>query len=218
MVRIHDLRKIAAYLYEIPPSFRPDMRVPARFYADEALIENVLADRCLEQLVNTATLPGVVNHVLAMPDMHQGYGFPIGGVVATALPDGVISPGGVGYDINCGVRLLASRMSAEEIRPHLDALASALVLFLLGLLIGDAVEKHFEFGEGIGRQRFGIYLQIGGLFAGDRVTGFPAVHLKEKHGAVRDERAMPAKPIEPATTRYRLLVSGSDLRTLGNEP
>ena len=126
MVRIHDLRRIAAYLYEIPPSFRPDMRVPARFYADEALIENVLADRSIEQLVNTATLPGVVNHVLAMPDMHQGYGFPIGGVVATALPDGVISPGGVGYDINCGVRLLASRMNAEEIRPHLDAVASAL--------------------------------------------------------------------------------------------
>jgi tRNA-splicing ligase RtcB (3'-phosphate/5'-hydroxy nucleic acid ligase) len=126
MVRIHDLRRIDAFLYEIPSSFRPDMRVPARFYADEALIENVLADRSLEQLVNTATLPGVVNHVLAMPDMHQGYGFPIGGVVATALPDGVISPGGVGYDINCGVRLLASRIDAEEIGPHLDTLASAL--------------------------------------------------------------------------------------------
>lgn len=126
MVRLHDLRRIDAYLYEIPSSFRPDMRVPARFYADDALIENVLADRSLEQLINTATLPGVVNHVLAMPDMHQGYGFPIGGVVATELPDGVISPGGVGYDINCGVRLLASRMSAEEIQPHLDAVASAL--------------------------------------------------------------------------------------------
>jgi len=126
MVNIRDLRRIDAYLYEIPASFRADMRVPARFYADETLIENVLGDRSLEQLVNTATLPGVVNHVLAMPDMHQGYGFPIGGVVATALPDGVISPGGVGYDINCGVRLLASHLSVADIRPHLDDLASAL--------------------------------------------------------------------------------------------
>jgi tRNA-splicing ligase RtcB (3'-phosphate/5'-hydroxy nucleic acid ligase) len=126
MVHFPDLRRIDAFLYEIPPSFRPDMRVPARFYADESLIDGVLGDRSLEQLVNTATLPGVVRHVLAMPDMHQGYGFPIGGVVATALPDGVISPGGVGYDINCGVRLLASQLSVEEIRPHLDDLASAL--------------------------------------------------------------------------------------------
>ncbi len=126
MVRIRDLRRIDTYLYEIPPSFRPDMRVPARFYTDEALIENILRDRSLEQLVNTATLPGVVNQVLAMPDMHQGYGFPIGGVVATALPDGVISPGGVGYDINCGVRLLASQIDVEAIRPHLDDLATML--------------------------------------------------------------------------------------------
>lgn len=126
MVRIRDLHRIDAYLYEIPSSFRPDMRVPARFYADEALIDNILGDRSLEQLVNTATLPGVVEHVLAMPDMHQGYGFPIGGVVATALPDGVISPGGVGYDINCGVRLLAGQMDVEAVRPYLDDLATAL--------------------------------------------------------------------------------------------
>jgi tRNA-splicing ligase RtcB len=126
MVRIRDLRRIDAYLYEIPRSFRPDMRVPARFYADESLIDGILGDRSLEQLINTASLPGVVHHVLAMPDMHQGYGFPIGGVVATALPDGVISPGGVGYDINCGVRLLASRLDVQEIEPHLDGLASAL--------------------------------------------------------------------------------------------
>jgi tRNA-splicing ligase RtcB len=126
MVHIHDLCRIDAYLYEIPTSWRADMRVPARFYADEALLAGIRGDRSLEQLINTATLPGVVNHVLAMPDMHQGYGFPIGGVVATALPDGVISPGGVGYDINCGVRLLASQLSAEEIHPYLDDVASAL--------------------------------------------------------------------------------------------
>ena len=102
------------------------MHVPARFYADAVLLEGVKNDRSLEQLVNTATLPGAVKYALAMPDIHQGYGFPIGGVVATQLPDGVISPGGVGYDINCGVRLLATHLEQEEIAPHLDDLTSAL--------------------------------------------------------------------------------------------
>jgi tRNA-splicing ligase RtcB len=126
MITAHDFKRIDKFLYEIPASFRDDMRVPARFYADEELLKAVTGDRSLEQLVNTATLPGVVHYVLAMPDMHQGYGFPIGGVVATELPDGVISPGGVGYDINCGVRLMASHVTAEEIRPCLDDLASSL--------------------------------------------------------------------------------------------
>jgi len=119
-------QKIGEFLYEIPVSFREGMRVPARFYADDELVAAMTGDRSLEQLVNTAALPGVVRYVLAMPDMHQGYGFPIGGVVATALPDGVISPGGVGYDINCGVRLLASHLDAEQVAPHLDDLASAI--------------------------------------------------------------------------------------------
>ena len=126
MANIRGFQKIDEFLYEIPASFREGMRVSARFYADDELAAAMTGDRSLEQLVNTATLPGVVGHVLAMPDMHQGYGFPIGGVVATALPDGVISPGGVGYDINCGVRLLASHLSAEQVAPHLDELASAL--------------------------------------------------------------------------------------------
>jgi tRNA-splicing ligase RtcB len=121
-----DFKQVDEYVYEIPQSFRQDMRVPARFYADSELLEAVMADKCLEQLINTATLPGIVRYALAMPDIHQGYGFPIGGVVATRLPDGVISPGGVGYDINCGVRLLATHLTQEEVLPHLDSLASAL--------------------------------------------------------------------------------------------
>jgi tRNA-splicing ligase RtcB len=126
MVERGDLKRIGKFLYEIPQSFRDDMRVPAHFYADPILLEGVLGDKSLEQLVNTTTLPGIVNYALAMPDIHQGYGFPIGGVVATAWPDGVISPGGVGYDINCGVRLLASHLERAEIDPYLDKLASAL--------------------------------------------------------------------------------------------
>src|SRR5687768_8724286 len=110
-----ELRQLDETLWEIPASARRDMRVPARVFADPELLEAIRADRSLEQLQNVATLPGIVDAALAMPDIHQGYGFPVGGVAATALPDGVVSPGGVGYDINCGVRLLALPLSDEEL-------------------------------------------------------------------------------------------------------
>ncbi len=121
-----DFRRVSEHVWEIPPTFRKDMRVPARLYADEALLDQALTDKSLEQLLNTATLPGIVKYAIAMPDIHQGYGFPIGGVIATRLPEGIISPGGVGYDINCGVRLLASHIEAEEVRAYLDDLAVAI--------------------------------------------------------------------------------------------
>ena len=126
MVKRSDFKRISDYIFEVPRSYRHDMRVPARLYADDVLLEEALDDKSLEQLVNTATLPGVACWALAMPDIHQGYGFPIGGVVATELPDGVISPGGVGYDINCGVRLLGTHLDYEDVQPYLDDLASAL--------------------------------------------------------------------------------------------
>jgi len=118
--------RAADCIWEIPRTFRDDMRVPARLYADEELLDAALADNSVPQLVNTATLPGVIGHAIAMPDIHQGYGFPIGGVVATRLPGGVISPGGVGYDINCGIRLLVSAASVDEVNPYLKDIASSL--------------------------------------------------------------------------------------------
>lgn len=126
MVEIRDFKQLDKHLFEVPASFRSDMRVAARFYADEELLKGVVADSSLLQLINTATLPGIVKYALAMPDIHQGYGFPIGGVVATELPDGIISPGGVGYDINCGVRLLATRLDENALDPYLDDLATIL--------------------------------------------------------------------------------------------
>jgi tRNA-splicing ligase RtcB len=126
MVDKKDMKRIADYLYEIPKEYREDMRVPARIYADEKLLEATFHDRSLEQLVNTASLPGIVSYALAMPDIHQGYGFTIGGVAATRYPSGVISPGGVGYDINCGVRLLISNMEADEVKPYISTLIGAL--------------------------------------------------------------------------------------------
>ncbi|NLG48736.1 MAG: RtcB family protein [Chloroflexi bacterium] len=121
-----DLIQVEPLVYEVPASYREDMRVPARVYADEYILDMAAEDNSLEQLVNTATLPGVVRYTLAMPDVHQGYGFPIGGVAAMSLSDGVISPGGVGYDINCGVRLLRSSIEAEALRPYMDDLMTAL--------------------------------------------------------------------------------------------
>src|ERR671936_1343278 len=109
-------------LWEVPASARPDMRVPARVFADDALFEAIERDGSLDQLENVATLPGVVGAALAMPDAHQGYGFPVGGVAATELPDGVVSPGGVGYDINCGVRLLALPLTEQELEKRREPL------------------------------------------------------------------------------------------------
>ncbi len=126
MVRKQDFRRVSPVVWEIPASYRQDMRVPVRIFASEALLEDALGDKSVDQAVNAATLPGLVGHVVVMPDVHQGYGFPIGGVAATRLPDGVISPGGIGYDINCGVRLMATRVTAQEAEPHLQDLASAL--------------------------------------------------------------------------------------------
>jgi tRNA-splicing ligase RtcB len=109
------IEPVGEQLWEIPASARADMRVPARLFADRDLLAAIERDRSLEQLVNVATLPGIVEAALAMPDIHQGYGFPVGGVAATEPPDGVVSPGGVGYDINCGVRLLALPIGVEEL-------------------------------------------------------------------------------------------------------
>ena len=119
-------RKISDFEWEIPQTFRSDMRVAVRIFMSEALLQAALDDLSLEQAVNVATLPGLAGPVVVMPDMHQGYGFPIGGVAATVFPQGVISPGGIGYDINCGVRLLSSSIRLEEVGPFLGDLAAAL--------------------------------------------------------------------------------------------
>jgi tRNA-splicing ligase RtcB len=129
MIPLSVFQKISDYEWEIPKTHRADMRVPVRFFATQKILEAASKDLSLEQAVNSATLPGLVGRVMVMPDMHQGYGFPIGGVAATALPDGVISPGGIGYDINCGVRLLGSSISFDEAEPYLEDLAIALDQF-----------------------------------------------------------------------------------------
>jgi tRNA-splicing ligase RtcB len=120
------LERLGPYLWEIPADAKPGMRVPARVVADDALIGHLRSDASLDQLANGATLPGIVRAALAMPDIRQGYGLPVGGVVATDAEHGVVSPGAIGFDINCGVRLLRTNLERDEVAPKLQALADGL--------------------------------------------------------------------------------------------
>ena len=112
----HQLKKLDDYRFLVPRGTKPGMLTDALIFTDEGLLKDLLKDLSLEQAINVAMLPGIVGRSLAMPDIHQGYGFPIGGVAATdPHRDGVVSPGGVGFDINCGVRLLGSSLTREEL-------------------------------------------------------------------------------------------------------
>ena len=120
------LRRVDDYRWEVPLSYKEGMLVPGLIYADDRLIQSIVSDQALEQVANVAFLPGIVYASLAMPDIHWGYGFPVGGIAATSLDDGVISPGGVGFDINCGVRMLRTDLTESEVRPRLEDLVDAL--------------------------------------------------------------------------------------------
>ncbi len=121
------LNKIHDWLWEIPREYDKGMRVPGRIYASEKLLKTIRQDEALRQVANVAHLPGIVRYAFAMPDIHWGYGFPIGGMAATDPNEGgVISPGGIGYDINCGVRLVRTNLTAEEVRPKLKTLVATL--------------------------------------------------------------------------------------------
>ena len=120
------LRKIDDYRWEIPKSYKQGMSVPGLIFTSEAMLGHIFEEQVFQQVANVACLPGIVQYSLAMPDIHWGYGFPIGGVAATRVEDGVVSPGGVGFDINCGVRLLRTNLTAEEVRPKIDSLIAEL--------------------------------------------------------------------------------------------
>lgn len=120
------LEKVDDYRFRIPKSYKPGMRVPGLIYADDRLMEHIRLDMAPEQVANVAHLPGILSQSMAMPDIHWGYGFPIGGVAGFDVEKGVISPGGVGYDINCGVRLLRTNLRKEDIEKYLERLVRAL--------------------------------------------------------------------------------------------
>ncbi len=163
-----DILKLEDYLWEIPVSFRKGMQVPARILILEEMLEALLQDRSLEQLVNVTTLPGIQKAAYVMPDAHEGYGFPIGGVAATAYPNGAISPGGIGYDINCGVRLLTSGLDREYAGKYLESLSR---------------EMYAQIPSGMGKGGT-IVLQPGEL---DRVLATGAEWALENGYAVPDD-------------------------------
>ncbi len=120
------LKKVDDYRWEIPKSYKAGMLVPGLIFADEPMLSHIWEEQVFQQVANVAFLPGIVGHSMAMPDIHWGYGFPIGGVAATRVEDGVVSPGGVGFDINCGVRLLRTNLTDEEVRPKIEQLVAEL--------------------------------------------------------------------------------------------
>lgn len=133
MTEAEGIQKLTDYTFLVPENYRPGMRVPGIVYADEHLFAQAKKDRALEQVINVAHLPGIVKASLAMPDIHWGYGFPIGGVAATLTSSGVISPGGVGFDISCGVRLLKTSLEADEIRQDIEPLMQRLATIPRGV-------------------------------------------------------------------------------------
>jgi len=120
------VKKIDDYRWQIPPSYKTGMSVPGLIFASESMLSHIWQEQVFQQVANVAFLPGIVGYSLAMPDIHWGYGFPIGGVAATRIEDGVISPGGVGFDINCGVRLLRTNLTKEEVKPKIEQLVAEL--------------------------------------------------------------------------------------------
>lgn len=168
MISKKDFTKITDYLWEIPKSFRPDMRVPARIYASEKMLEEAFKDESIPQLINGCTLPGIARYGIAMPDIHEGYSVPIGFVGAIRTSDGIISPGLCGFDINCGIKLLKSERSETEIKPYLEKLA-------------EEIQKEVPSGLGRGRQ---VKLDISGL---DRILEGGVPHLvKQGYGEKED--------------------------------
>src|SRR5207344_1232946 len=121
------VRKVGDFEYRIDKDVSKGMNVPVTIYANDNLISKMVTDRTIDQATNVATLPGIMKHVVVLPDGHEGYGFPVGGVAGMDLEEGVISPGGVGYDINCGVRLIRTNLREEEIRPKLRDLVNQLI-------------------------------------------------------------------------------------------
>ena len=141
------LERIDDYSWRIPQKYKPGMRVPGLVFADEGLLEKMKTDRTLDQCANVAHLPGIYRYAITLPDGHEGYGFPIGGVAATDYEEGVVSPGGVGYDINCGVRLLTTNMTEKDIRPRLADLADRIFSNVPSGLGSRRKDFHITLGE-----------------------------------------------------------------------
>ena len=168
------IEPIGPFRYRIPKESRPDMRVDGRLFLSEALFASLQKDQSPQQVANVATLPGIVGHSLAMPDMHWGYGFPIGGVAAFDADEGVISPGGVGYDINCGVNITRTPVAWKDLRPRLEKLIN-LMFVRIPTGVGSAGGLH------VNKQEFERVLVNGAKWGVERgiATESDREHMEE---------------------------------------
>jgi len=193
MEKVPTLVQVDEFTYRIDPSEQPGMRVPGVLFSDSALLSSVEGDPSLAQLANVATLPGIQRHALAMPDIHFGYGFPVGGVAAFDLAEGVVSPGGIGYDINCGVRLVRTSLTVDEVRPRLSELIERLYRE-----VPSGVGSHG--GYPISRGDIDEVLSGGARWAVGRGLGREAdLGFQEEEGRLAN--AMPAEVSESAKKR-----------------
>lgn len=170
------LEKIDDYRWRIPKSYKSGMRTDGVIYANERMIAQIRSDQAAEQVANVAFLPGIVGASMAMPDIHWGYGFPIGGVAAMSCDDGVVSPGGVGYDINCGVRMLRSDLTLDDIKGKVSDLADQ---FSLNIPAGVGGEGNLRVDEGELKQ----VMRKGAKWMIERGIGWPEdLEVSEQQG------------------------------------
>jgi tRNA-splicing ligase RtcB len=197
------LERVDGYRWRIPRDPQRGMRVDGLVFADAELMRPLRDDPCLNQVSNVATLPGIVGASLGMPDIHWGYGFPIGGVAAMAVDDGVVSPGGIGFDINCGVRLLRSGLTVPDVRPSLERLADELAR-----AVPSGVGAHT--GARLGREDLDGVLRGGAGWAVAAGHGTATdLELTEEHGEMAG--ADPEKVSDRARSR-----GSNQLGTLGS--
>lgn len=197
------LQQIDEYRWRIPQDYKPGMHVPGIIYANEKLLKDICKDEAMEQVANVAMLPGIVHASLAMPDIHWGYGFPIGGVCATDVEKGVVSPGGIGYDINCGVRLLRTNLFEAEVRSKLEILTQTLFRN-----VPSGVGSRGEFR--VSEKEMTEVLEEGAVWAVQKRYGWDEdLNYIESGGAI--EGADPAKVSETARQRGK-----DQLGTLGS--
>ncbi len=203
------MEKIDDYRWRIPKTGK--MRVDGLIYADDALFQNLKADESPKQVANVAHLPGIQKYSLAMPDIHWGYGFPIGGVAAFDWQDGVISPGGVGYDINCGTRLITSHLSTQDIRDRIKDLIGAL---FTDIPSGVGSKGSLRLSEGDLRK----VLREGSAWAVERGYGWPAdIERTEDHGCMKgaDPAVLSDRAVERGRPQLGTLGSGNHFLEVG---
>src|SRR5437763_4748597 len=206
MVEKIPLERVDDNRWRIPMRYNAEMRVPGMIYADDELIELMKEDNALQQVVNVASLPGIVGHSLAMPDIHWGYGFPVGGVAATDAEEGVISPGGIGFDINCGVRMLATDLLQDQIKSKVENLADQLFSNLPSCVGTGGMRK-------LTQSEMREVIRRGAAWAVEEDYGFPEdLEVTEENGCLAGANpdAVSQKALQRGINQLATLVAGNN--------